>query len=601
MGTRGVGGCAVDGRFMGTVLVASCFSLLACSSDDCSEDAQSEGRSAGAGGAPERISVSNAGGVYRSDGTRVSSGGLLSSGVGGNTAEATYSLDASAGGGMGGSSSAVATAGAAGHGGVSTESGIMLGSGGSSSQGGSGDTLATTPAITTGGITSTGNRLYIGGTSPVVTIAAGGTLTGGASAGGTSGLLSGGAINVAGTVSSSTSGGSFAAGGTHGVEGGTVSAYAGAAWSSGGTTNGGTLAYGGEGAFGGTTSFGGADTAGSAGEAGAASAAGWAGTAGSAGTFGTIPEPNLLIAFLGDQGNNTNADRVLELVKSEGAAAAIHNGDFDYVYSPSAWNSRIDAILGPEYPYFAVVGNHDAAAWDGTNGYATFINARMARVPEMQCEGDIGVKAICRFRGLFMLQSCVGTNELLGHGNCAKDSAEQTEFLRDALANDHSLWSVCNWHKNQNDMQIGTKPDEVGWNAYRECMFGGALIATGHEHSYSRTLGLTDMGNRALGHGAVGAFDELWLFPGQSFVFVSGLGGVGMRAYDSAGHDDDTWWAAQYASNRWLKSGTLQTAGVGTYGALFVRFHVDGDPRLARGYFKDVNGRIADEFTIRVP
>jgi hypothetical protein len=172
-------------------------------------------------------------------------------------------------------------------------------------------------------------------------------------------------------------------------------------------------------------------------------------------------------------------------------------------------------------------------------------------------------------------------------------------FIRSALAADNSVWTVCNWHKNQNDMQVGGKGDEVGWNAYRECMNGGAIVATGHEHSYSRTLTLTNVGNRTAGHGAVGAHALVELAAGRNFVFVSGLAGVGIRDYEAAGHDDDTWWSSYYTSNRWLKNGAAMS-GTATYGALFVRFNVDGDPKRARAYFKDVNGRLADEFTIQV-
>jgi hypothetical protein len=171
--------------------------------------------------------------------------------------------------------------------------------------------------------------------------------------------------------------------------------------------------------------------------------------------------------------------------------------------------------------------------------------------------------------------------------------------LRDSLAADDSIWSVCNWHKNQNDMQVGTKTDEVGWNAYIECMKAGAIVSTGHEHSYARTLTLTDLGNASNGHGATGAFDIVELFAGGNFVFVSGLGGAGIRDRSSTEHDDDTWWASYYTANEWLKNGALQS-GTGTFGALFIRFHVDGNPRRAKAYFKDVNGRVADEFVIDV-
>jgi hypothetical protein len=48
-----------------------------------------------------------------------------------------------------------------------------------------------------------------------------------------------------------------------------------------------------------------------------------------------------------------------------------------------------------------------------------------------------------------------------------------------------------------------------------------------------------------------------------------------------------------------MKNGTVMS-GTAAYGALFIRFHVDGDPKKARAYFKDINGRLADEFTIQV-
>ncbi|HET9958080.1 MAG TPA: DNRLRE domain-containing protein [Polyangiaceae bacterium] len=358
----------------------------------------------------------------------------------------------------------------------------------------------------------------------------------------------------------------------------------------------------GGGGSGGSTGAGGSATGGSA--TGGANSGGSAGTSGSGGSSGGggVPgatEPDLLVAFIGDQGANTNADAVLNLIKNEGAAAVVHNGDFDYANNPTAWDDRITRILGADYPYFALIGNHDAAAWGGTSGYAAKIAARHARVPEMNCAGELGVKATCNFRGLYLVESCVGVTEW-STTRCAKDALEQVDFLRSSLAADQSLWSVCNWHKNQNDMQVGTKTDEVGWNAYRECMLGGALVATGHEHSFSRTLALTDVGNRSNAHGATGLFDTIQLAPGRNFVFTSGLGGVGIRPFDTTTHGDDTWWASYYTSDRWFRNGVLQT-GAGTFGAFFIRFHVGGDPKRADAYFKDVNGRIADQFTIQVP
>ena len=130
------------------------------------------------------------------------------------------------------------------------------------------------------------------------------------------------------------------------------------------------------------------------------------------------------------------------------------------------------------------------------------------------------------------------------------------------------------------------------------CMAEGAMISTGHEHSYSRTLTLTNVGDRGAAHGATGVFGTVELGAGRTFVAVSGLAGASTRDYDATQHDDDTWWASYYSANKWLKNGLVEP-GSGTSGALFVRFHVAGDARRGEAYFKDVNGRIVDQFTLR--
>ena len=46
-------------------------------------------------------------------------------------------------------------------------------------------------------------------------------------------------------------------------------------------------------------------------------------------------------------------------------------------------------------------------------------------------------------------------------------------------------------------------------------------------------------------------------------------------------------WASIYSSTQGAK-----------YGALFMTFHVDGNPRKATAYFKNVSGQVIDEFTV---
>ena len=139
------------------------------------------------------------------------------------------------------------------------------------------------------------------------------------------------------------------------------------------------------------------------------------------------------------------------------------------------------------------------------------------------------------------------------------------------------------------DMQVGRQPDLTGWDIYEESRRGGAIVATGHEHSYSRThlLSLcnpptvaseTSPLQLAVDNPTTEA-DE-----GQTFVFVNGLGGQSIRPQLRSG----PWWAS------------VQTSDQGAnHGALFGVFCADGDPNLARFYFKDIEGRVLDEFTVR--
>jgi len=86
--------------------------------------------------------------------------------------------------------------------------------------------------------------------------------------------------------------------------------------------------------------------------------------------------------------------------------------------------------------------------------------------------------------------------------------------------------------------------------------------------------------------------EQLRVAPGATFAVVSGLGGRSIRpqarclpARPPYGCEGE--WAAIYSSDQEAK-----------YGALFLEFHVNGDPNAARGYFKNIDGKIIDQFTI---
>jgi hypothetical protein len=286
---------------------------------------------------------------------------------------------------------------------------------------------------------------------------------------------------------------------------------------------------------------------------------------------------NYTVAFIGDQGPKVNALAVLELIKNEGADAVVHSGDFDYEDNPAAWEARINAILGADFPYFASVGNHDKDKFYGPGGYQEFMMARMDRMG-ITWDGDLGVKSSFVFNGiLFVLTG----PDVFGSGHAG--------YIKDKLAEDSSVWRISSWHKNMRRMQAGGKKDDTGWGVYEESRKGGAIIATAHEHSYSRTHLLSNCKNQTVASTsdtlALSADDPATREDeGRTFVFVSGLGGKSIRDQELAGD----WWACIYTSK--------QDAN---YGALFGIFNYEGTKGLAKFYFKNIDGGVVDEFYVK--
>jgi len=130
-------------------------------------------------------------------------------------------------------------------------------------------------------------------------------------------------------------------------------------------------------------------------------------------------------------------------------------------------------------------------------------------------------------------------------------------------------------------MQVGGKSDETGWEVYETCRQQGAIVATGHEHSYSRTHLMSSFETQQIASTA----NTLQLSNGNSFAFVNGLGGIEVRAEDpDLAHRP--YWAKVYTEDQGA-----------TYGAVFCDFHKD----IADCYFKNVDDQEVDRWTVLPP
>ena len=194
--------------------------------------------------------------------------------------------------------------------------------------------------------------------------------------------------------------------------------------------------------------------------------------------------PNFKVAFIGDQGLGSNAEKVLDLIVAECADLVVISGDFGYhnaSWAPFAWDSMLRQHLG-DIPYVASIGNHEVDFW---SNYQYYLEKRLNEAG-ISWSGDLGVNSHLSYKGLFIVLSGVGTQGV-NHDN----------YIRDSLAKDDSMWSVVSWHKVHNKMQVSGFVTEVNWPTYEICRKAGAIVATGHVHNYSRTYMLTDLPDTA--------------------------------------------------------------------------------------------------------
>lgn len=316
---------------------------------------------------------------------------------------------------------------------------------------------------------------------------------------------------------------------------------------------------------------GGASGSGGAPGTGGSASGGTPGTGGS-GSAGEVPtDPNLKVAFIGDTDSGASFTSVLNLVKNEGASALVVEGDMSYSANPTAWWNALEGVLGTTFPVFISRGNHDDSSW---SGYLPKAANHLGGATRVAGAHDANYKTT--YRGLVIATVKKG------------DTGSNISGL---LSGDDHIWKICSWHQNQAAMQIGGKGDEMGWDVYETCRNLGAIIETGHEHSYERTKTLTDMALQTVDP-TCSTPGTLCVGPGRTFSSVVGLGGNSVR--DQSRCLPSTY---PYGCNgEWAFIYTNQQSA--THGAQFITFNA-GSAKTAVGYFKNINGATVDTFTIQ--
>jgi len=283
---------------------------------------------------------------------------------------------------------------------------------------------------------------------------------------------------------------------------------------------------------------------------------------------------NYTVAFIGDTGQGSGFEDVLKLIRSENASLVLHQGDLAYrqreFNSPFRWERKVNEILGKNFPYMPVAGNHETPQW---TSWKTLIWKRMQRNGlDRTCRGNVGEDIACGHRGIVWYQSAIGI-------------FPNVKFNLPVDLFQASPWKICSWHKPQSFVEAETR---VPYSAFAACTASGALIYTGHDHAVWRSWVLSDLRDEK--HIVYSQVNQSTLHLGKdrTIMVVSGVGGAGIAACAGI-HAVRPWWASTLCSNIPESDPLIQ------FGAHFCKFNLED----AYCYFKQTDGRLRDEYWLK--
>ncbi len=297
------------------------------------------------------------------------------------------------------------------------------------------------------------------------------------------------------------------------------------------------------------------------------------------GTGGISAAPNTKIAYIGDTGDGNNFQAVLNLIKQEGATAVVHSGDLSYTSSASTFIGKINATLGANFPYFMGQGNHDKGTW---GQYVPRIPSQYV-VAGSPASADYAVN----FQGVYVA---------IGRDKVSTPSTFSTDLK---LAQVQNIWKVCSFHEVHRAMHTGYKSTEIPYSVYDECRTYGAMTTNGHAHTYNRSVTLLSASGQQIDPSYPDPFN-LRVARGVFFDLHNGASGKSPGSWERCKKTTDASDVAGGKCNIFAnRNGAVITRIGSPYGAAFITYNVDGDPRKARGYYMETNSTThIDDWTV---
>lgn len=298
------------------------------------------------------------------------------------------------------------------------------------------------------------------------------------------------------------------------------------------------------------------------------------------------PQPlksDLKVAFIADTGLNSYTKMLWKKLVDQGHDMIIHPGDFAYRFRKGRqFVKTVSSIIPQEIPYITTTGDHDLFEF---SKYQEGFVERDLKTPGLSCEGSWGTASVCTYEGIVVLSAGLAFREF-----------DFDLFLHQQLKKYEKWpWKICSWHRNAEHLQVGSKSDGISPRFYEICRKYGAVIITGHQHTYSRTHPMKSFADPSIDDKLKNNYfyddsdpNHAFIYPGQSVVIVTGLAGTSARP-----------WIERNMKNRFWAS-VVAKQNMITGGALSCTFNPGGvDEGLSFCQYEDLEGVLHDQFTLR--
>ena len=237
----------------------------------------------------------------------------------------------------------------------------------------------------------------------------------------------------------------------------------------------------------------------------------------------------------GDFGAGTDARRVLSGIRESESEFSLALGDLGYVGigNEPAWCEFVTDLVGNEYPFQLVVGNHDDGRKGGDGDFAAYAACLPDRLGGLT--GEYGVEYYFDYNHIarFILIS----PDINNYGFDYAKGDEHYRWVRDAIddAREQDIsWVILGMHKNC--ITAGTKKCEIGEDILNLAIEKKVdIVLQAHDHGYyrSKQLALSDqclaIEANSFNEACVVAEGSAFTQGEGTIIVISGAGGRPLR------------------------------------------------------------------------